>query len=282
MKTKKLLWLTASLAFSMMILVTSCKKNTETLDDNDLSVSADNALAESVFDDISTISDQAYENDLQSFKTGSQTGVIAAPCATVTHDTTSTPRKITIDFGPVNCLCADGRYRRGKIIVTYTGKYKSPGTTIIHTTDQYFVNDHQVLGNKTVINQGLNTNNNLHWAVTVSASIVKPNNGGTIQYAATRDREMIAGAATKQWLDDVYLITGSSSGIGAQGAQFQSVITIPLKKKIGCKHFVSGEMDITRTIVNTITITINFGNGVCDNQAVVTGPNGNTHIITLP
>lgn len=282
MKTNKLIFISTGIAFMMMLFVTSCKKNTETIDDNDISVTADNAMAESIFDDIRIIADQASEGDLQSFKTAGQSGIIAAPCATVTHDTTVSPKMITIDFGTVNCLCADGRYRRGKIIVTYTGKYKDPGTTIVHATDQYYVNDHQVIGSKTVINNGLNGNGNLNWAVTVSGSIIKPNNGGTIQYAATRNREMIAGAATLQWLDDIYLITGSSSGIGALGAQFQSVITSPLRKEIGCKHFVSGTIDITRTITNTVTITIDFGTGACDNLATLTGPYGNTHVITLP
>ena len=31
-------------------------------------------------------------------------------CATVTYDSISNPKTITINFGPTNCMCLDGRY----------------------------------------------------------------------------------------------------------------------------------------------------------------------------
>jgi hypothetical protein len=74
-------------------------------------MSNDNALAEFSYNDALNIADEASTlqtgDNLGSYKTASN-------CATVTHDTNTMPRTITIDFGAANCLCNDGRNRRGK------------------------------------------------------------------------------------------------------------------------------------------------------------------------
>ncbi len=49
-------------------------------------------------------------------------------CATIEFDIESNPKKVTIDFGETNCLCEDNRYRKGKIIVEYTGNYYEEGS----------------------------------------------------------------------------------------------------------------------------------------------------------
>ena len=44
---------------------------------------------------------------------------LISTCAQRTY--VSDTRTLTIDFGSTNCLCPDGRYRRGKIVVVFTG-----------------------------------------------------------------------------------------------------------------------------------------------------------------
>ena len=59
----------------------------------------------------------------------------------------------------------DGKNRRGIINVSYTGSYRATGSVHTITFTDYFVNDNQLLGVKTVTNTGLNTNNNPTWTV---------------------------------------------------------------------------------------------------------------------
>lgn len=261
---------------SMSLCLTSCKKDEE---DKDTEIFADNALAERSYDDVKDISDQAYSGTMESYKGGDVIdGSLILPCATVSIDTLATPATITIDFGPVNCLCNDGRNRRGKILVSFTGKYRNPGTVITTTFDNYFVNDHKIEGTKTVTNNSMNPSGNMTFSIQVSGTVTKPNSGGVITWNSTRTREWIAGSTTPTWLDDEYLITGSANGTSAKGTPYTITILTALHKKIGCKHFVAGvlEMDIQ----NRPKRTLDYGSGACDNDATVT-INGVTYNIKL-
>ena len=81
--------------------------------------------------------------------------------------------------------------------------------------------------------------------------------------------------------DDQYSITGSGSGTAANGDQFNATIQTPLIRNLapGCRgHFTQGTVLIQRT--GRPDRLVDFGNGSCDDQAVVT-INGHTHLIHL-
>ena len=261
------------------ILFTSCKKDKDDRD-NDTSAAADNALAEGTYNDVNNISDQAASGTLTSYLATSDydNKSIRSACANVTNDTTVTPHLLTIDFGATNCLCNDGRNRRGKINVSYSGQYKDSASTHTITFTSYYVNDNQVLGTKTVTNNGHNAAGNLSYAVVVNGQIIKASGGGTITWTSIRTREWIIGELTPVWSDDVYLISGSANGTSASGNTFTMSITSPLRKEIGCRHIVSGSLMLTPS--GKPTRYINFGSGTCDNLATVT-INGNIYNITL-
>lgn len=269
-------------AATVGILLNGCKKKEDEPQDNDTSTASDNALAESAFNDATSISDQAAAGNLTSFLSTNNNGgderSIMSGCAVITHDTMSSPRVLTIDFGSTNCLCNDGRYRRGAIHVSYNGHYRDSLSTHSITFTNYYVNDNQVLGTKTVTNNGHNNSGHLTYSITVNGTIIKANNGGTISYASTRTREWIAGEYTMMWSDDVYLITGTASGSNSNGHSFTATITSALKVKLNCHYIVSGKMDLTPS--GLPTRSIDWGNGGCDNNATVT-INGNVYNITL-
>jgi len=265
----------------MGMLFTSCKKKQDDTD-NDTSAAGDNALAEGTYNDVHNIADQASTGTLSSYTptyNSNEKGLLST-CATVNINTTVTPHTITVDFGSTNCLCVDGRYRRGIINITFTGNYRDSASTHTISFTNYYVNDNQVLGTKTVTNLGRNSAGHSVFSISVNGSIIKSaaNGGGTITWTSTRQREWIAGESTPTWSDDVYLITGSASGTNAHGNTFTAQITIPLRRELSCHHFVSGRFDLTPT--GKATRTIDFGNGACDDQATVT-INGNVYNITL-
>jgi PBP1b-binding outer membrane lipoprotein LpoB len=258
------------------MLVVGCKKNNTNDIDADVRPAEDQSMADIAFTDVQQIADEAATTgSLSSFR---EPGGISGVCATITRDTISTPRRVTIDFGAANCLCTDGKNRRGKVIVSYTGRYKDAGTVINIGFDNYFVNDNQVTGTKTVTNQGRNASGNLVWAINVNGQVILANNGGTISWTSQRSREMVAGENTPAWSDDVYRISGNGSITSSNGKSCTFNITTPLRKEIGCKWFVSGIVDITPG--GKATRTLNFGTSGCDNQATVTIL-GSTFNITL-
>lgn len=267
------------------ILLFACKKNNT--NDTDTTVASDHSYADAAFNEVQNICDQAAEGSLVFYSPvvneDSHSGISSekSSCATITIDTISVPHTIVIDFGPTNCLCNDGKNRRGIINVSFTGHYRDPGSVHTITFDNYFVNDNQILGTKTVTNNGENGSGNLTFTIVVDGQIIKANNAGTITFTSNRVREWIEGESTPEWSDDVYLITGTSSGsktTSSGSTSFTATITTALRRALSCHWFESGVIEVTPE--NKPVRIINFGNGTCDDQATVT-INGNVYNITM-
>lgn len=275
---KKLNLIIATLMMiGVVSLSTSCKKDEQKVA-YDTSAASDDAFAEGIYSNTTNIADEAYDNGSGGLKSGDETNQFLSGCATVTLDTTVTPRELTIDFGTENCLCQDGRYRRGKIIVTFTGRYRKPGTVITYGFDNYYVNDNQIDGTKIITNMGPNDNNNLYYSIEVVGVIHKANNGGTLSWNSSREREWIEGVFTKKRNDDVYLITGTASGIRPNNQTWVREIVNPLRVELNCKWTVSGTMEIQPE--GKPLRVLDFGTGECDNIATVL-INGVTYTIFL-
>jgi len=256
------------------LIVTGCRKKED--EDRDTGTASDNAFAEGTFNDISNMADEAASGSMVSYKSDGN-AFILSNCATITFTSTASDTTMIIDFGTVNCLCKDGRYRRGKILVTWSGAYKEPGHVHSITFDNYFVNDNQVMGTKTVTNTGINNAGNISFDIDVNGTIIL-SGGKTITWNSQRVREFIEGAATSDRFDDVYLITGSANGSTSEGKSFTATIINALRVEVACHYIVSGTIEFSPS--GKATRTIDFGNGACDAFATVT-INGNVHNITL-
>jgi hypothetical protein len=261
---------------------TSCKKEKDA-DDKETLTARDNALAENAYNDVAMIADQAAQGSLSTYlaPANSQIRSMLSACASITHDTIANPRLLTINFGSVNCLCSDGRYRRGIIHVSYTGRYRDSASVHTITFTNYHVDDNMIDGTKTVVNNGLNSAGNPTFAITVNGQINKTN-GSSISWTSNRTREWVAGDSTLSWIDDVYLISGTANGSstpsGGTPTSFTLNITSPLRKELGCRHFTSGKFELTPS--GRSTRYFDFGTGACDNEATVT-INGHLFIVTL-
>lgn len=281
MKTNRIILNACLIIAASALMLTGCKKDEE---DNDTSTSSDNALAEATFNDVTNIADEAGSGSLSNYRTGpaAEDGLLSS-CATVTFDTLNSTDQDTlhINFGATNCTCNDGRNRRGEILVYYSGHYRDSASTHTITFNNYFVNDNQVLGSKTVTNLGHNGQGHLVYAINVNGQIVLANNAGTITWTSQRQREWLQGESTLIWSDDMYAITGSASGTGSDGHTFTANITSPLIRNmaLGCRrHFVQGTFDLTPD--SRPVRTVDFGTGACDDVATVT-INNHTYTIHL-
>jgi hypothetical protein len=273
MNTKKITLFALSLTVLTGVYLSSCNKSSATKD-SDTESAENNALAEANYNDVTTLVDQAALTGdvivgIAGGNSGNFTdGSLGSSCASITVDTVSVPHVITIDFGTSNCLCKDARYRRGKIVASFTGRYRDAGTVISVTFNNYFVNDNQISGTKTVTNQGVNNLGHPIYSVQVNGQMIKANNAGTVTWTSARTREWVAGFDTPVWTDDVYSITGTASGTNASGKSYTITITEPLIRKMDCRWFESGKMDIKPD--GEPTRTLDYGNTGCDANATVT------------
>jgi len=256
-----------TLIFSLALLTTSCKKDEEKVP-AETSTTNDEALADRIFDNIGNISNEAYSQETSTTKSTDGARLFLGDCATITLDTLGYPFTLTVDFGTENCLCEDGHYRRGQIIAHFTGPYWQPGTVITHTLNNYFVDDNGAEGTRVVTNVGPNTDGDMEYHVQVDGEIFLANSDDHFSWTSTRTRLWIEGYNTFTPNDDVYLISGISAGIRANGETWARTTIEPLRLELDCRHIVSGILEITSS--NGPLMTLDYGTGACDNEAYLT------------
>lgn len=282
------------LAISMVTF--SCKKEKEEEElevNNETATAQDNAIAQNMFDDVKKVVEESANDEGQSGKVGNFFGT----CASVTinpnwiDSTQYWPKTMTIDFGTSNCTGNDGINRRGKLIVTLTDRYRNAGSVLTVNPQNYFVNDHQIEGTKTLTNNGRNGSNNLTFTVQVTNGKITFPTGGSTTWSSTRTNEWIAGESTTWYnsggllaalCDDVYLITGSANGVNRNGVSYSVNITSPLRKELCCRWIVSGKLDVIPG-GGLLTRSVNYdptNTGACDAIASVT-IGGNVFTVTM-
>jgi hypothetical protein len=284
------------------LLIFSCKKEKSQVLSPDEELQANIASSESdaeaendynnVFDDV-----MGVNNDVGMAGTGmfgrvsGSSGIDSVyPCAIVTTVHLSNnffPVKITIDFG-TGCTGRDGHVRKGKIISTYTNRLLYPGASATTVFDGFYIDSVHIEGQHVITNtSGPSTNNySLNFTLDVDGKLSKPS-GNYSEWHSHKVIRQSEGAATLSLpLDDTYKIGGSATGkvkkdnlIVGWGAE----ITDSLIKKFTCHWISKGKVRIIRESlsVNSQWVgTLDYGNGTCDNGAVLT-INNTTHQITL-
>ena len=238
-------------------------------------------LFSDVFNQVNLASGQ-LEFDL--YGPGSMKSTDDGGCATISispFDTLNWPKTLEIDFGETNCQGVDGKYRRGMINAVLTGRYRDSLTIVTISPENYYVDDYKVEGLKTVTNLGHITDGKMTFAVVVQNAVITNPNGEEFHWSSERTRVWAEGEATA-WpivMDDVFEISGESSGTTYKNLNFFIQTTEPLRVERDCEWIVSGELEVTPEGYDTRTL--NYGDGNCDNKANLT-VNGVNYIITLP
>lgn len=201
-------------------------------------------------------------------------GRLAGSCFTRTYDAPT--RTLTLDFGTVNCVGPNGVARRGKIVAVFSGVSQQVGSTVVVSLVNYFRNDNQHTGTRTITRLASGS-----WSLDVqNASVIT--SAGTHSWTSQRLYTRTAGQGTRTILDDTYTVTGQASGTNRKGVGYAAVIEQPLVKQFqaGCaRTFVAGTVRINNT--NEKALLLNYdptGTQACDNIASVT-VNGRTRTI---
>lgn len=266
-----------SLSFILALFFCSCQKSQ--LNKSDTSIAEDHTLAQMLWDDVANqVNSSSIASELKSDLPDNWSN-----CATVTVDSSSSgyPLTITLDFGEENCTGMDGRNRRGRLIYTITGKYMDKGTVISLESNDYYVNDYRIEGTRVMENQGENNDGHVQFRVVVSDGVITTPDNKTITWESELTTAWAVGSETDFWsvdeqgvpmgvdglLDDVYQITGTGSGTNSEGRSFDMEITSPLFWELACRWITQGEIRLKPDDLEARVI--DYGNGNCDNEAVV-------------
>jgi len=273
------------LSFLMVVIILSlfsCKKdnppenNPTTSGTDEVTAASENALATNMFDDVYKQVDNSSAVTKDSAEGIKSLAGLMSSCATITlpdseFNLTVWPKHITVDFGTTGCSGNDGRTRKGKILYTTTGWMRDSGTVVTVTTQNYYVDNYKVEGFKTITNNGRNSNNNLSYHVVVTNGKITHPDGTYHTWATDRTSEWTYGETT--WLnpwDDKFSTKGGANGITTTEASY--TITIdnanPLITQFGCRWIQQGIL--TLVVTSHPAITIDYGNGACDANAVAT------------
>lgn len=261
-----------------ILLLSACRRNNDdtVVPDKETESVEYYALGNNITSENEYISELAISGELEMRNESIETTLLST-CAQVTNDTAN--NIVTIDFGSVNCLCNDGRYRRGQIIVNYNLPIWQAGHSRTITFNNYYRNNNKIEGTKTVQYLGQDSITNYPtWTIDVQNMTVTKANGQSFNWSSQRTRQMVAGYNTLTRIDNVFHISGNTNGTRLNGKTYTATITSPLVIKNNCNWIVEGKVNITP--LGIATRTLDFGNGICDDQATVSA-NGNTYNITL-
>lgn len=189
------------------------------------------------------------------------------------------PLQITIDFGS-GCTGRDGRTRKGKIIIVYTGHLSIPGNSATATFDGYSLDNVKVEGTHKLTNTG--TTDKKSYTTQVINAKLSQANGNYVLWNSEKAVAQVEGGATPLiGLDDMYSITGQSAGsvqINSKYFQWSTAITTPLTKKFSCRWISRGTLSLKKG--NDAVAVLDYGAGTCDNKASFS-VNGKVQEITL-
>ena len=288
----------AAFAVLFSVILFSCQKenslNTSqtVTEEQAANYSDESAQAEASFDDVEDVSMTAAEEEGTASAPNGRVGEFhplfeelrlrIGNCATITvtpNDSTY-PKTVVIDFGD-GCWGADGKFRRGAIILTFTGPLRRSGSVVTITLRDFYLNRAHIEGTKVISN--LSENGNIKFTVQVVGGKVTFPTGRGYKYEGIKYVKQIEGGSTRTVRDDVYSIEGRSKTEFNNGVTIVLNTETPLIKKVVCPWISDGTLKIK---INDRVLFLDYGapnNGDCDNKALLTWNNGaNSRLITLP
>ncbi len=241
----------------VVLLFSSCEK---WRNNREFITTIDNEVAASTYTDLFGLAlRQVYDygDDL----TGN--GSIPDDCYTVSIGSTF-PKTVMLDFGTENC---DGLYeitRRGILRITYSDPFNTVGATATVVPDNFYVDNFLVEGNLVLTVQGIDQ---FAFKV-VEATVTSSTTDDVVLWNADWLLQRSDAGISPFPVDDVYSITGTTSGTNREGNTFNAEIKETLEKATNCRWPILGEYKLS--IEDLKDRNVKFGNEACDNFVKVT------------
>ncbi|MDP3913097.1 MAG: hypothetical protein Q8R96_05095 [Bacteroidota bacterium] len=252
----------------MFIAFNSCQKEEVSATVDEIKLSQQETQAEEVLADVDLLVDEALDLNYGFLKSASiESAVYLSDCPEITVNRTASPQLMTIDFG-TSCTGKDGKIRSGKIIVTSTAFNTFPS---LRTKSFYNFNvDGKKIAGSVVKTISKDQENNIRTAqIQENITITFPETEGTAKRIANLTRQYQRNTLTNRE-DNQVVSWGTVEFTRVSGVKVAKTITAekPLVFKAACHHIVSGTVSFTTS--NNRSWTIDYGNGDCDNKAILT------------
>ena len=157
-------------------------------------------------------------------------------CVTITVVVDQNSREITIDFGAEGCLIR-GNTLKGKIILSYARNPEAQQILITKTLEDFYFNNKNIVGGKTILKELTNDNGNPQFTKTVDITVIWPD-GAEASRVGTKVREWVDGHGSGIWSDNVFEITGNWTSNFRNGNSHSYEVVIPLRREVICYYFV--------------------------------------------
>jgi hypothetical protein len=275
MKSKNLVSV-LSIVLIAMITMISCEKN-KSIETIDVATAEDDAILDMAYDDVFSEVDAVMNTmdmvgyEIPALKSGL---AVFETCKVITveqPDGAFFPRIVTIDYGE-GCTVGK-RTRKGKIIITVSGRMWEERSIRVVTMEDFYVNDHKIEGTRTVTNQGRHIDGEyegkIYFSVVLDRAKVITADDLTITKQVNRTRTFVEGEDSK-WdtRDDIWYIEGTATGTNRNGVAYTREITSPLWKERGCRFITQGTVLISAE--GRPDAILDYGEGECDPVATVT------------
>jgi hypothetical protein len=271
---RKLLFLSSLLTVLVLMFIYACQKEVSTtvVDDtpfNDNSVEKSAIVATTTFEGISDLAQAGF------ISTNLKAGNISmGSCPTVTVNYMTPPFTMTLDWGTD---CTNGK---GKIDITMNGMMTTKDNVATFKIENFVYDNRKISGTTKITSAGPNPGNG--WPrydfICEGKMVYADNSFVTFSYDGVR--LLAEGANTASVLDDLWRTEiHSANGVNKDGTTWTAKSTKVMIKKGDCNWYNSGTFEITPSKGDKITI--DFGDGACDNKATMTVGTKVTNI-TLP
>lgn len=246
---------------SILIVVSSCSEDSEINDDIVLSQAELKAVLETneINGGIDVALFELYNND------GSTAKTMSNECYSAQY--TDTGYVATFN----NCVLNGTENINGTLTVTYDTNGQQ-GTFSANYVD-FYVGDIKINGTRSY-QLGANSDaGSVSFEVTSSLT-VEMADGSIISDNGTKSFTLTFGDSLES---TTYSIAGTWTVV-YEGNTYNVTVNSPLTSSVTCGYVASGDMTLSK---NGLTVNVDFGDGTCDDLAMVTYPNGVEEEITL-
>lgn len=268
--------------FLFTLFAMSCNKEPIVTEEN--RVAAEQAtkeylMAEKIFENTFQSVDRhaKQQGDLNGFKNDETELETRGDCPAISVSTTENtlfPAILELDFGE-GCNDNGDAMVAGKITAEFTGLLWKAGTTISLSFTDYYYAGYEVTGTYEIVNLGENADGQLTYSATVAGQLINPE-GKLFSYISSTTTTQTEGNDTNFFtnglsgiLDDVWSSTRDASLLTGDGVEILVGTPNAIQHPLTCVYPVSGTFSLDISEPAT-TGTIDFGDGSCDDKAVLT------------
>ncbi|MCE7863415.1 MAG: hypothetical protein DYG99_07730 [Bacteroidetes bacterium CHB5] len=230
------------------------------------------AIEDSYFDDADDLVSEAFAGT-EGTSNGKKATDERLTCATITYEGDGSSGTLRINFGD-GCTDPRGNVRTGAIVVTHSGAWNIAGSSWSITFEEYTINQIQIEGSRTVTVVSYTEELSVFDVVLTGGRVTWPD-GRVATREVNRRREH---ERNENNLLDRLIIYGTAQGTFRNGRGYSIEILEPLIYTRTCAAQgvfipVSGVKFVTHGFRE---LTIDYGDGTCDNIVTLTNKNGRT------